>query len=102
ERCQKDEPTQTGKRHQHAQNSRQKGRLENEVAEQEAIGSEKCQAVDFVGSAIKEAKKIVGASRKAEERREQREAIVHRPEHVIEEQRHEDVERVGDDVDGII
>ena|SRR6266571_3307252 len=34
-RCQKGQPTQTGKRNQRTQNSRQEGRPENEVADQE-------------------------------------------------------------------
>ena len=37
----------------------------------------------------------------AEQRRKQREAPVQRLEHVIEEQRHSDVERVRDEVDGV-
>src|SRR5208283_5678237 len=99
---QKDQPTQTGKRHQHTQNSRQEGRPENEVAEQQAIGTEKYQRADFVGSEIKEAKNIIAASDEAEEHREQREAPVHRLKQVIEEQRHRDVEHVRYEVDGVI
>ncbi|HEX9110607.1 MAG TPA: hypothetical protein VF845_03960 [Terriglobales bacterium] len=38
----------------------------------------------------KAAKSLNGASREAEERRKQREALVHRLKHVIEEQRHSD------------
>jgi len=38
----------------------------------------------------------------AEECREQREAAVHRLKHVIEKQRHSYVERVRDEVDGVI
>jgi hypothetical protein len=34
----KDQPTYTSKRHQHAQKSRQEGRPENEVTEQKAKG----------------------------------------------------------------
>jgi hypothetical protein len=85
-----------------SQNSRQEGRPENEVADQEAIGPEKYQTADSEGSEIKEAKNIIGTSREAEERREQREAPVHRPKYVIEEQRHCGIERVRDEVDGVI
>jgi hypothetical protein len=59
ERRQKDQPTHTGQHHQHAQNSRQEGRPENEVADQEAIGPEKYQAVDFVRIDMKESKKLM-------------------------------------------
>jgi hypothetical protein len=40
------QPTQTGKSHQGSQNSRQEGRPENEVADQETIEAEKKQGVD--------------------------------------------------------
>src|SRR5271154_3028194 len=101
ERSKKDQPTQAGKRHQHAQNSRQEGRPENEVAEEEAIGTEKYQGAYLVGSEIKEPKNIIGASHEAKDRRKQREASVHRLKQMIEEQRHGDVKRVSDEVDGV-
>ena len=50
-RRQKGQPTQTGERHQHTQTSRQEGRLENEVPDQEAIDSEKYHA-DVVGLSV--------------------------------------------------
>src|ERR1700694_4154124 len=46
---------------------------------------------------MKEAKRSNGASREAEERREQREAPVHRLKHVIEEQRYSDIARGRDE-----
>ena len=55
-----------------------------------------------MGSAIEEAKNSIGASREAEERREKSEDAVHRLEQVIEQQRHSDVERERDEVDGDI
>ncbi|HEX6554201.1 MAG TPA: hypothetical protein VF026_15655 [Ktedonobacteraceae bacterium] len=42
-RIQKGRETQAGQRHQHAQNPRQEGRPENEVADQDAPASEKYQ-----------------------------------------------------------
>jgi hypothetical protein len=48
-RREKGQPTQTANRHQHAQNSRKEGRPENEVADQEAVESEKYQVVDVEG-----------------------------------------------------
>jgi hypothetical protein len=71
ERGQKNQPAHTGRRHQHAENSGQKGRPEYEIANQETIGPEERQAADFVGSEVKEAKNIIGASHKAAKRRDQ-------------------------------
>ena len=49
-----------------------------------------------------EVESIIGTSREAKERREQRQTPVRRLEQVIEAQRHRDVEHVRDEVDGVI
>jgi len=51
---------------------------------------------------MKEVKNIIGAPQEAEEGGEQREVPVHRLKQEIEEQRQSDVERVRDEVDGVI
>ena len=55
-----------------------------------------------MGREVKEATNIIGASHEAEERREEREAPAHLLKQVIEEQRHSNVERVRDEVNGVI
>src|SRR5271154_4655906 len=69
-------PTQTGKRHQDAQNSGQKDRTENEVADQEARESAKYHS-DVHAPRIP-SKSPEAESHEIEGRREQREAPVHR------------------------
>ncbi|MGB7027555.1 MAG: hypothetical protein WBD72_09735 [Candidatus Acidiferrum sp.] len=51
---------------------------------------------------MKNVKNIIGAPQEAEERGEQREAHVHRLKQVEEQQRQSDIERVGDEADGVI
>ena len=51
---------------------------------------------------MKNIKNIIGAPQEAEERGEQREAHVHRLKQVEEQRRQSDIERVGDEVDGVI
>jgi len=60
--------------------------------------SEKHQGIDVEGSEIKGAKSTHGASHEADERGEQRHALVHGLEQVIEEQRHRDIAGGRDEV----
>jgi hypothetical protein len=50
---------------------------------------------------MKEVKDGNGASHKAEQRRNQRDSPVHRLEHLIEEQRHNDIAGVRDETDSV-
>src|SRR6266404_1719848 len=96
-RCQKGQPTQTAKRHQRTQNSRQEGRLENQIADQDAIESEKHQGVEVGGDQTKETKRPHDDAHEADERRDQREIPVHGLEYSIEEQGHSDITRARDE-----
>ena len=56
----------------------------------------------MIGSEIKDTHNIIGASHKAEERREPRQAHAHQLKHIVEEQRYGDIKHVGHEGDGVI
>src|ERR1700745_2650782 len=92
-RRQEGQPAQSGKRHQHTRNARQKGRTENEVADQQAVESEKCERVDGEVEMKERTNGSKGASHKAGACGEERQAFVYPLKQGIEENGHGDIAR---------
>ncbi len=88
----KDEPAHTGERHKQAQNVREKGRPVDQVADQQAVGSEEEQGTKARRGWKSEVQNRQDAAGQAKERRDERENAVYRPKQAIKEQRQKAIE----------
>ena len=97
----KDEPAHTGERHKQAQNVREKGRPVDQVADQQAVGSEEEQGTKARRGWKSEVQNRQDAAGQAKERRDERENAVYRPKQAIKEQRQKAIECDSDEIGSI-